>query len=192
MKKGWTTTKLITVGSLGVLNLVISLFGGGITIVTGIPGMSGAINGFIGAIITVFAVFLIPSFGVVTIMYTIYSILALPLPLMGTPGFFPKILLGFTVGLIVDICLLLSRKNKWLVIISASFVSQYATGLGIYLLGVYFGLPGIEKLRKFVFLPIPILILGGALLMGGFGYLGFLLYKKLENTALVKRIQGGK
>lgn len=188
MKNSWTTTKLITAGGIGVFNLVISLFGSGITAVTGIPGMSGAINSFLGAIITVFAVFLIRSFGVVTVMYTIYSILALPLPLLGTPGFLPKVLLGFTVGLIVDICYLLVRKNKWLTIVTISFISQYSTGLGIYLLGSYFGLPGIEKLRKFIFLPAPILIVG-ILLMGGFGYIGFLLYKKLENTTLVKRIQ---
>jgi spore maturation protein SpmB len=82
----------------------------------------------------------------------------------------------------------LVKKNNLATVFVVSFVSQYSTGLGIYLLGVYFGLPGIEGLRKFVFVPTPILI-GGFLLMGGVGYLGLVLYKKFENTSLVKRIQ---
>ena len=150
MKKGWTTTKLITAGGLGVFNLVISLLGAGISVFTGIPGMSGAINAFLGAIITVFAVFLIQSFGVVTIMYTIFSILALPLPLVGTPGFVPKVLLGFITGVIIDVTFLFVRKNRVVAAFVIGFLSQYLTGLGIYLMGVFFNIPGIGNLQKFL------------------------------------------
>jgi hypothetical protein len=177
---------LITVGGLVVFNLIVSLFGAGITVLSGISGMSGAINSFLGAIITVFAIFLFQSFGTVTIMYTIYSILALPLSLMGTPGFFPKIFLGFSIGIIIDsVFWLIKKGNSILVAFIIGFLSQYLTGLGIYLTAMFFNVPGVDGLKKFLFGPLAF----GFILISGFGCLGLLLYRKVLKTNIVKRIQ---
>ncbi|MBI4099586.1 hypothetical protein HY440_01120 [Candidatus Microgenomates bacterium] len=190
MKKGWTTTKLIATGSLAILSLVLSLAGASLTVLTGLPGASGAINAFTSAVLTVFAVFLIREFGTATLMGFVFSVLSLPLPLEGTVGFLPKLLIGPLVGLMADLLFLLLKKRPWLAAISIGFVSQYLTGLLIYLLGSLFPIPGIDRLRPLILSPLT--VIGTFVLMGGFGYLGYRLYTKLEDTSLVKRIQGGE
>ena len=112
MKK-WTITKLIVAGTFGVLNILISLAGMGLNVITGISAASGFINSLTGAFLTVFVIFLVQSFGAGTLNGFVYSVIALPLPLLLTPGFLPKIFLGSLSGFLGDITNLFLRKNHF-------------------------------------------------------------------------------
>ena len=66
---------------------------------------------FVSAMMFAFCCLLIRQFGCATIMGLIYSICALPLPVIGTTGFLPKILIGFSAGVAADLTYFLLKKN---------------------------------------------------------------------------------
>ena len=186
MKKGWTTIKLITTGSLAVLFLIISLLGGVINATTGIPIMGGAINSFVTPAMTVLCLLIINKFGSATLMLAIVGILELPFPLTGTPGFLPKILILIIAGLFADSVFSLD-KNKKLACISIGGPMMVYLGWSIVLLGRLFNMPGVDRAAQLASSP-PIIVLG--LIMGSVGsYLGYLVYQKVKETSIVKRIQ---
>lgn len=188
MNKGWNTTKLIAAGSLGVLYVWLALLGAVLEGVTAIPGARGFLNVFVGGMFTLCCL-VIGEFGAATITGFISSVLALPLPLRGTPGFLPKIATGVIVGLVVDIVYLALKKwNKRL----ASLATGGATSVSMVVvqlqIGRWFGMPGIEQAAELYSSP---LLIGGTILFGVIaGYLGWLVYSRIENTAVVRRIQG--
>jgi len=186
MKPKWNVTRLMAVGAFAVLYLIGGLFGSVIHVVTGIPGLEGLVAAFVAGTIYVFVSNLVPRFGATTLVGGIYGILALPLPLLGTPGFFPKVITGLAAGLTADVIAILLRKFKWL--------RAALMGLGTLLvlttfyvgLGYILGMPGIEKTLK-VLIPAGSIIV----LLGMFGGLaGQALFNKVEATAVVRRIRG--
>ncbi len=58
-----TTTKLIAIGSLAVISILITVVGNVITGLTGVPGMGGILNGFLGPICFIVCALLIKHFG---------------------------------------------------------------------------------------------------------------------------------
>lgn len=183
----WTTTKLITIGSLAATRLVFSLLGAVVVAITGMPGSGGVITVFVAGTILVFACLLVKKFGTATILTLIYSVLVIPLPLGGTPGFLPKILIITIAGFAVDCIFLLFRKNKKIAALMAGGIISLIEGFAMILLGKIFFLPGIEKFAKLFLSPITI---SATFVAGAFaGFIGYLIYKKMENTALIKRIQ---
>ncbi len=183
----WTATKLIAIGSLAAARLVFSLLGAAVVAITGIPGSGGVITVFVAGVMLVFTCLLIKKFGTATILTLIYSVLVMPLPLGGAPGFLPKILIITAASFIVDCIFLLFRKNKKFAALMAGGILSLVEGFAMILLGKIFFLPGIEKFAKLFLSPVIVLatFVAGALA----GFIGYLIYKKLENTALVKRIQ---
>jgi hypothetical protein len=189
MKKPWNITKLIATGSLGVLLLVLSLGGATIASVTGIPGTSGIINMFVSGIMFVVCVLLIRKFGAATIMSFIYSVLALPLALYGTPGFLPKVLIGIGIGLIADVLYLGLKRQERVASLVIGGVTQLLIPISIIFLGRLFGMPGLAELEK-LFLSVP--MASAVLIIGAIaGYLGWLIYSRIKNSNVVVRIQGG-
>jgi len=187
MKKGWTTTKLIAAGSLGALRLITALPGAAIAGVTGIPFLSGAINFLSAGILYSITCLIIPKFGAATLMASIFSILAIPLPLMGPPGFLPKVILGAVYGLLADIVFLFLKKKKRLASVAIGSISSAFAPIVSLGLGYYLGLPGAIDLIK-MFFKLEIFI-SGAIVGAIAGYLGWLIYSKIENTTIIKRVQ---
>jgi len=184
----WNTPKLITAGSLGVLYVVLALFGAGLQAVLGFPLASGIINIFTSAAILAFCCLLLNQFWSATIMMFVYGVIALPLPVMGTPGFLPKILIGISVGIVVDgIYIFLKPKEKIASLVIGA-VSQVVMAIEILGLGMLFSIPGIEKALEIFLTPLVIIatIICGAI----GGYIGYFIFNKLRNTAVVLKIQG--
>ncbi|MDD4989883.1 MAG: hypothetical protein PHW31_01070 [Candidatus Pacebacteria bacterium] len=183
----WTTTKLITIGGLGVIMVLAGLLGNALVAITGIPGVGSFINSFLGVIVYAFCALLIRKFGAVAIMGVVYGILALPLPSMGTPGFFPKILIAGMVGLTVDLVYQIFKKKEKL---AAIIIGIDVNIIGILILAGFFKIfkvPGAEKFIKIFVSPlIAVMIILG--ILGGL--VGYLILKKIKHTSVVKRIQG--
>ena len=186
MDKRWRVTQLTAVGAFAVLYLIFGLFGSAIHAFTGIPGLEGLFMAFIAGGLYVFVSELVPRFGATTLVGCIYGVLALPLPLLGTPGFFPKVLTGLAAGLTADIVSCLLRRFKWLRAaltggITLIVLTTFYVGLG-YLMQM----PGIERTLK-VLVPAGTLICVLGLLGGLFGEW---LFGKVDSTAVVRRIRG--
>ncbi len=186
-KMEWNITKLIVTGGLAIVYLILALSGSALQAVIVIPGAAGIIMMFVGAMMFAFCCLLIRQFGCATIMGLIYSICALPLPVIGTPGFLPKILIGFSAGVAADLTYFLLKKNVKIAAIGIGAITQIIIPFMIIGFGWMLSIPGIEKLIKLFISPImiPATIIGG----GVGGYIGYLLFNKLKNTAVVRRIQ---
>src|SRR4030042_7166512 len=118
MRKGWTTTKLITAGSLGVLTIALTLPASSLVAISGIPLMGGFINIFFDRTIDALALLIIGKFGAATIKKTVFGIIALPTLLLGPAGFLPKVLIYVVDGLIIDSLYFLIKDKRLAIFIS--------------------------------------------------------------------------
>lgn len=187
MKTKWTVVRLIAAASLGVLSPVLQLLGAGISGVTGIPLASGVINAFVSPAMIMICAFVVGQFGAVTIMYTVNGIVQLPFPLTGTPGFLPKVPILIIAGVIADVLYLLLKRNNRIASLVIGGATMLYVGVAVVEVGRLFGIPGIEQTAKLLYSPliIPIILMSA---VGG--YLGWLVYSRIKDTAVVVRIQG--
>jgi len=186
MKKGWTTTKLTAVASLGVLMTVLQLLGGGIQAATGMIGLGGILNVLVTPSLIIICLLVVDQFGAAMVMFLVNSILILPLPLTGTPGFLLKVPILIVAGAIADVLYLLLRKNKKIASLVTGGLLYLYLGFAIVEVGRLFGMPGIEETARLLYSP---LVLVAVLLAALSGLLGWFIYSRIENTAVVKRIQ---
>ncbi len=187
-----TTTKLIAIGSLAVISILITIVGNVITGLTGVPGMGGILNGFLGPIFFIVCALLIKRFGAATLMGFVVGVLTLPLPAFGTAGFLPKILTTMLIGLSIDIIFAISRAINKKPGVATSMLGAALLGILTILLilglGKAFNMPGVEKFAQLL-TSIPILsVMVVSSALGGL--VGYVIFAKVENTAVVKRIQG--
>jgi len=193
MKKGWTTTKLITAGSIGILIFIFSLPGGVLNVVTGIPGAGGFINIVAQTSLTSLAILLLRQIGTASIVWLVFTIIALPFPLIGPPGLLLKVLIGLFIGIVSDGAFVLTRKSEKLMALMIGGFNQVANFFAFLLMatsGIKW-LGGVEKMLKswFVFPKIILLFVPTFIIGMGLGYLGWFIYLKIKDTAVVKRIQ---
>lgn len=193
MKKGWTMTKLIASGSIGVAMLIFSLAGGVLNTATGITGSGGLINVFVQGGLTTFVVLTVRQFGSATIAWLVLTILAIPLPIIGPAGFFLKIFNGLFIGTCSDITFLLFRKREKLAGVLVGGVSNVSAGIALVILS-FFGIKWLaiaEKISELLltFPGVLILVLGSFSLGMFTGYLGWVAYDKVKDTSVVRRIQ---
>jgi len=185
----WSTTKLLTAGSLAVIYLVLTLPGAAIQAATGIPQITGLTNVFVCGLMFALCCLIIRKFWAATIMGLIYGILALPFPLLVSPGFAPKIAIGAGIGLAADSLFYLLRKRNLLASIIISLGSCWtlaALMIGFVLLfGIFSSY--VQKITELFFNPLGLVFLNGFGILPGLA--AYLIYKKLKNTTIVKRIQ---
>lgn len=189
MNRSWNVTKLIASASFGVLFLVLALLGAALGGVTGIPGTSGFINVFVGAVMFVLCLLVVDRFGAGIIMGLVYGVLAIPLALLGSPGFLPKVVIGIVEGLLADTAYSLLKRNRRVASMAVGSVTQIFTPMAIVVAGRWFGMPGLEQFERIVFSPLA--IVGIVVVGAAFGLVGWLIYSRIQDTAVVVRIQGG-
>lgn len=188
MKTKWNVTKLIAIGSLAVLDVVLALFGAGINAVTGIPLMGGVLNNLVENGITVLCCLIMDQFGAATILKFVLGILQIPLPIAGTPGFVPKVLILVIGGLIADVLYLALKRNRVIASLIIGGLPQIYYIFAVVQLGRLFGMPGVEETARIILSP---LLVVGATVEGAIGgYLGWLIYCRIKDTAMVVRVRG--
>jgi hypothetical protein len=187
MKRYWTTTQLTAIGALAALGLVVSLPG---AIVAALMGTS-----FIGAGVNVIAIgifyplvaLLFKKVGSVTLWTLIGGILALPFPIAGPPGFLLKIPYFVFWGVLTDLTYLIFRKSEKAAAIA---ISAFGIGPALILAPLFWKILGADQLAKQYSAFSPWYFVLAASVVGGLlGYLSYLIYKKIEKTAIVERIQ---
>ena len=182
----WNTTKLLVIGGLAALNAVFNILGAIVSAAT-ILGAGGLINAFFGGIFFVFCCLLIRKFGAAIIMGFVFSICVLPLPVLGPSGFLVKIIIGILTGLVVDIIYVLLKRNEMFASIGIGIGLCIIINIGVIGFGLLFSVPGIKEAVKLSLFPLALVVFP---LIGGVGgYVGYLAFKRLKNTSIVKRIQ---
>jgi len=189
-KMSWNTTKLITVGSLSVLKFLLwvpSVF---------IFASSGSIFGaamdlLFMSFFIVLSLLIVQEFGTATIRQSTGMILSLPLPKVLV---MPFSLLHVVRGFIIDLIYLPLRNREKLMAILIGGIEDFLMVLTIYLVFITIGLPGMESVPDALMTPLGLLISFSVIFgIGGLsGYLAYVVYQKIKDTSVVRRIQGEK
>lgn len=190
MKNRWTIYQLIGSGTIGALGAVLSMLGAIISTAVGILGAGGLFNAVFMGMMFSFCCITIRKFGSATIAGLVLSICLLPFPSLGTPGFFPKILIGLSAGFMCDITFFFFKKNNKLFSIIVGAGSSILITLEVIGLGLLLSIPGIDEtadlfFNRYKFLFLIFLFLGA---IGG--YIGYLLYSRLRSTNIMKKLGG--
>jgi hypothetical protein len=187
VKKSWTTTKLIVLGSITTLDLLIwlpieSLFGG-----SGNP-LVFITTAFTSCFFDIFTLLIINEFGAVTLKTFLLVILKLPFPrILPSTFLFLYVLIGF----ILDTLFYVFKKNEKIASIVIGGVKNILTATTMYLVLRLIGLPVQERIPTVILNPFGIIItFSSVFILGALaGYFAFLVYNKIKNTSIVKRIQ---
>lgn len=183
----FTTIKLITSGALGVLMTLISVPGSLLAVAVGVPGAGAILNGFVLPFFVIFSLLLINTFGASTIVGGIYGLLLLPTPITGPPGMIAKVFLWLVAGFIGDVIWsFFKERNKRTVVITSALLSLATLFLFVWVV-VSAKIPGGDIFAGFA--KNPLFLIGIAVWGVIGGYSGWVVYQRLKNTTLTKRVQ---
>jgi len=179
-------TRLFIASGFAALYAAAGIIGSILQSVFGVPGIAGVIMVFLGPFLVVFTLNTFKKFGGTFFMCLIYSIIVIPFNVLGTPGFFPKIVIGIISGLIVELLFLLPLRKYFIWNAFIGGVYELVVGYSIVLLGILFRMPGINELAKISlmwYFIIPAFIISSIS-----GYLGLRIYKNMEGTPLMTKV----
>ncbi len=190
MRRSWTLTRLIATGSLGVLCLVSFIPYMMAKLAFDVVGLTTILGSFLLDLFLIPGLFIIDTFGAATLGITIFAILTLPLPLLGPPGFLPKVLLGPAYGLPIDLMFLALRKNEKLAAYVIGVGVTLSQGIGLLFLFKLIKFPGGQAVVNFATTqPGITIVLVMMVIQGIIGtILGLRVYYRIKNTAVVQRI----
>lgn len=180
----WT---MVAVATFGTLMLLANLSTGTlIVLATGIPGSGGVVMFFLYTLLAVLARLVIGRFGAATLSSLVFGALGLAFPILGPPGFLPKLIVTLALGLLVDLSFALTpRRERWGSLLAGLLVG-YA-GLAMIALMFRVFLP--ELYPGFMrFFSIFLAINWAEGLLGG--WLAWLFYRRIKNRYAVRQIRG--
>lgn len=172
---------------LGALLILINLMTGTfIVMATGIFVAGAFVMFSIHSFFLAFTRLLIKRFWSATIMSTVIAVLALATPIVGPPGFAPKIPILILIGLSTDIVFSFLKKRELLASIIFGLVYGLITPVLVVLaFKLFLPPPAVEKFLKIF--PILLGIAWAEGILGG--YIAYTVYKKIESYPLIRRIQ---
>lgn len=185
----FTPIRLGVIGALGVLTLLINLATGTVVVLaTGVIAAGGVVMATFQPMMMVLSRLILPRFGSATLVGTVYGVLALGVPILGPPGFLPKLVITLAAGLATDGIFQLFRNQHRRAAVVASIGSAYTTFL-IMLAAFTLVLP--ENIPT-IFTKTPMLIgaLVAVLPLGALGgYLGWLIFDRIKERELILRLR---
>jgi len=183
-QRGLSTKDYAICGVVGVVTFAVSfLLGGAITAVAG-PGTSGIVTIVVTTMLVIIGAKIVNRFGAVTLMVTVFSVVAIPTTMFGPPG--PqKVLIGITTGIVYDLTISVLQRRKIGYIMAGGLSSLYAI-LAIFTVLVWLRLPSAERLRHLLIYFVPVYTL-----LGGIGgWLGVHVFdRRLSKLAVVRNLQ---
>jgi hypothetical protein len=148
MLKNFSTKQIVFSALMGALMFILSFaLGSGLNVAIGNPAASGLVSCLIQAIMMTTAILISRRFGVVTLMWLVYGVLAIPTNMLGgLPGLL-KVCLALGIGIIFDVVVYFLNYKKWSLFFA--FVLMYVFLVPVNL-WIYFalGLPNANVLLK--------------------------------------------
>lgn len=185
MLKNWKTKDLVVIALLAASWIVLDLiFASFLNAITGIPLTSAMITGVIAAFFMVLAIKILPRFGSLTIMLTLFGLLEMPTSLGGYPGFWPKIIINGLSGFFGDVWLVFTGyKKTWNLFVGFYILAAVNLFTFIYFL-IKMGVPNAEKTFAIWYYILPVYWI-----MGTIGiFLGMLVWRKIKDKKIVRQI----
>lgn len=155
----------ITAGVFGAIAFALAFgLGGIVNAATGVPLTGGILNGIIvGAVITLALIRTENEFGVATILWIVFTSLAIGTTTFGPPGLY-KVPVGFASGLIWDISLwLLQKRSNKLRYPVSSGIGAVAITILVFFAVKFIGLPSADKLQQALVFLVPMNLVISAL-----------------------------
>jgi len=183
MLKKFTTKELVFSSLAGALMFVLSFaFGSMLNIALGNPAASGLASTFIQAIIMTLAIGIVRKFGVITLMWVIYGILAIPTNMLGSLPAILKMGLALGIGIIFDFVVFLGNYKKWSLFLGFVVMYIFLVPATLY---IYYalGLPNADVLLKSA--PYLFVIFLVESFIGIF--VGLYIHKKIKNKRFVRQ-----
>jgi len=184
MLNKFSTKELVFAALMGALMFVLSfVLGSGLNVAIGNPAASGLISCLVQSILMTIAVLMTKRFGITTIMFLVYGILAIPTNMLGNlPGII-KVPFALSIGLVFDIVVHIFKYKKWSFF--AGFVVMYIflvpATLVLYLA---LGMPGAEVLLKSAHYLFAIFLIESFIGI----WLGMIIYGKIKDKTLIRQI----
>lgn len=187
----WNTVGFSAVGGLAAAMLVFQLLPAAINaLAPTATAVAGPITSLIYSASIVLCLLTLRRTGSATLMLSIYAVMALPLFLLGPPGFLAKVPIAMVGGIICDILYLVTKKKSVLVALFATGPFQYYLAWVLVQASAIVEIPGMEQAARLLYTPV--VIVGSIVVGAAGGLLGLLLYKQFEGTAVVARIQASQ
>lgn len=185
MFKRFNTKQLIFIALMSALLFAINFtIGSGIISITGIPASSLFVTGITNLIVLTFVILVLKKLWSLTLLYTLYGILALPTHMAGgPPGFLLKVPIVALSVFTLEITIYLTKFKKYGFFLGLAIFTLI--GSALYLTTYYLlGMPEFDKMFKAI-TPLTIALL----ILGSLGILiGFTLYNKLKNKRILQQI----
>ena len=185
MFKKISTKQFVFTSLMGTLMFVLSfILGSALNIALGNPAASGFASTLIQAIIMSIAVLIVKKPGIITGMWLIYGVLAIPTNMLGSLPGIAKIILALGIGAIFDLVVWIGRYRK--ISLFFGFIFMYAILVPLTILFyTSLGIPGAEKVIKAAPYLFTIFLIES--FMGIF--LGIYIYNKIKDKFLVRQFQ---
>jgi|GEM_PF-5816769 len=183
----WKTSTFVAIAALAAFYVVISLPGGLVAGVTGMAMIAAVVNIVVIGIMYALVPLIMRRFGAATLWAFLFSVIMLPLPIGGPAGLIIKIPYLTFWGFLADVTYQLFKKSDKL---AAIMISVVQLGPGVYLSVWLWEILGSQQLAEETAKmggPVVALVLSALGVL--FGFVAYLIYNKLKNTAVVKRIQ---
>lgn len=187
MLKKFTIQQLIFLTIIGALMFLADLLiAAPVTAATGISGTGGMASTLFWTVFLAFGAFAIKRFGSITLMHLIYGFLTIFAPITYLPGIF-KIIVFLLMGIFTDVLVSLFKFRNF------GYYIGIILGHAFFFIEAYFayvllGIPTTTQVEgaKFFIVLIPLF----TLVVCGLGvFLGYKLFKKLENKKLLRQIK---
>ena len=185
MLKKFTTKQLVFIALMAAFLFVINFgIGGWIIAITGIPSGSIFLTGITNLVAVTLIALTVRKFGSISLMYLVYSIIALPTPMAGgPPGYVWKILLNVIAALGGEAVIYHFNYQKKGFIIGLPVLTVFM--LAIYLAAFRtLGMPEYDKMLSAVY------FMGAAFIVLGYlgMWLGFMVYNRFKDKSIVKQL----
>jgi hypothetical protein len=183
----WKVSTFVAIAALSAFYVVISLPGALAAGISGMSMMAAVVNIVIIGIMYSLVPLIMRRFGAATLWAFLFSIIMLPLPLGGPAGLIIKVPYLTFWGFLADVTYQIFKKSDKIAAIAISIIQL---GPGVYISVWLWTLLGSQQLAEETAKmggPITAAVLT---VLGVFlGWVAYLIYSKLKDTAVVKRIQ---
>lgn len=179
----FSTKELVFATLMGALMFVLSfILGSGLNVAIGNPAASGLVSTLVQSILMTVAILIVRRFGVVTLMWLVYGVLAIPTNMLGGLPWTIKVPLALAIGIIFDLVVYFCRYKKWSLFLGFVIMYLFLVPANLYIY-MALGLPNAAILLKYAPYLFSIFLIESFIGI----WLGMLVYNRIKNKKILRQ-----